>query len=162
MNYIDFLLDTLTTGSALGIRPGSTEETVESAWGSGFMEDVHKRRKMKRWDYGLAEFSFSRDPGWVCTGFTIQLHRLADHGNSIVPTTVSSIYGEFPKTVSLTTLTDELQRIGANLHEKETPGGGYDTYAIPEANSHLYVVQGEITAPGNGCGPGDIWSIAVP
>jgi hypothetical protein len=81
MNYMDFLVKTLNEGRALGVGPRSTAGAVESAWGSHFIDDVHKRGRMMRRDYGLAEFSFRKDNNWICTGLGIQVHRLAHHGN---------------------------------------------------------------------------------
>lgn len=161
MNYIDFFRDALVLGRVLGIGPGSTEEAIESAWGSGFIEDVHKRRRMKRWDYGLAEFSFRNDAEWICTGFIIQAHRLAQHGDAIVPAAVSSVYGEFPETVSFDALADDLRDSGAHLGEAQAPGSGYDVYVVSGTNSHLYVIQDDADTAHEGRKPGALWSISV-
>lgn len=161
MNYIDFFRDALKLGLTLGVGPGSTAQTIESAWGSEFIEDVHKRGRMKRRDYGLAEFSFRKDVEWICTGFIIQAHRLATHGNSIVPAAVSSIYGEFPKAVSFNALADALQGSGVRLEEEESPGSGFDTYAVPGTSNHLYATKGSADSAHEGHNHGEVWSISV-
>jgi hypothetical protein len=161
MNYINFLGDALVLGRVLGVGPGSTEDAIESAWGPASLEDVHKRGRMKRWDYGLAEFSFRKDSEWVCTGFMVQVHRLAYHGNSIIPQSVASVYGEFPESVSFDTLAGALRNSGVNLEQEQAPGGGFDIYVVPGTRNRLYVNQEEVDTPREGCKPGDVWSISV-
>lgn len=161
MNYIEFFRDALVLGRALGVGPGSTEEAIETAWGTGFMEDVHKRGRTKRWDYGLAEFLFKKDADWVCTGLIIQVHRLAQHGISIIPTAVSRVYGEFPQAVSFNALADEVRDSGASLEEEQAPGSGYDIYGVVGTRNHLYVIQDDADTAHEGREPGEIWSISV-
>jgi hypothetical protein len=161
MNYLDFLRDALVLGRALDVGLGPTEEAIKSAWGAGFLEDVHKRGRMKRWDYGLAEFSFRNNTEWVCTGFIIQLHRLAHRGNSIIPTPISSIYGEFPETVQSDSLADRLRDSGARLEEEQAAGSGFDMYFVPGIHGHLSVIQDDADTTYEGREPGEIWSISV-
>lgn len=152
MNYRNFLAEVLKEGLALGVGPGAAGGRIEEVWGVAPLEDVQKKGKMKRWDYGLAEFSLALGSDWFCSSYVVQLHRLARHGDAIVPSAVLDAYGKFPRLIQLADIVD----IGEiDLKEKESPGGGFSVYRVSGSEVQIHVFMGDEGEPGR------VWSIDV-
>jgi hypothetical protein len=162
VNYLDFLSVALVDGFALGVGLGATPTDVEAAWGKGFIDDLHKRGRIMRRDYGLAEFTFRKDGDWICSGIGVQVHRLAENGNSIVPAAVLDIYHQFPATVSFRELDLVVQGRGVHLEVQDSPGTGFVKYAVPDKGNYLFAVQDDETLlfPSE-MRSGDVWAIYI-
>lgn len=94
-----FYLDVVATGTVLGARPTDSPDEVTAVLGSDFAENSLDGRSMWR-DYGLAEFFWMRespDHAWEGHHFTLQVHRLAQGGGSIVNRAIRDRYGRFDR-----------------------------------------------------------------
>lgn len=154
MNYTDLLHEVLVERKVLGVGSGSTGAEVKSVWGSPPLEDVDKRRRWSRWDYGLTEFLFRPEDDWICTGFLIQLHRLAGSGAAIVPRVVSSSYGEFPDAIYF----DDL--LGLDLVNPErdfSSVGDFVSYEVPRSRIRVNVLGDSWKSVDSG----RVWSISA-
>ena len=147
-------------GRVLDTHPGMTPQEVEVVLGAGFVEDINKNKKMMRRDYGLIEFTFSRDNGWVCITISIQLHRLAYHGASIVPNALQAAYGPFPERVRFEDLKNALQASGGELHAVDQPGKGFEGYSINETRNTIYVTSDD-SSDHHGPNRGEVWGISI-
>jgi hypothetical protein len=137
-----------------------TPDEIADVFGSGFLDDVNKNKRMMRRDYGLVEFTFSRGARWACTGISIQLYRLARHGDSVVPRALLSAYGPFPVAVKFMNLEDAIRATGAVLEAVELPGRGFEAYLIAGTSNRIYVVSedGRDQLEPN---RGDVWGMSI-
>ena len=160
MNYLEFFEDALKQGRVLGIAPQAVPVDVKAKFGNEFMEDMSKNRKVMRWDYGLIEFTFSRFEEWICTTISIQVHRLASHGSSVVPPAVRAVYGSFPDKVHFEDLRGFLIASGCELRQEPVPGSGFDGYSISGTSNILYVATSD-DFTGQAPNRGDVWGVAI-
>jgi hypothetical protein len=99
VNASRFLVDVISTGTLLGLGPGSAPQEVGAVLGEEFGEN---RSAGLLWrDYGLAEFVWERqDTGqpWRGRHFVVQAHRLntiSPQGPDLVGPALRAVYGTF-------------------------------------------------------------------
>ncbi|AZM45754.1 hypothetical protein DMB38_07845 [Streptomyces sp. WAC 06738] len=112
----------------------------ERALPGDHLED--RRKKFMRWDYGLVEVFFARvDRQWSGSGFTIQVHRLAEAGGGPVPACLRDAYGDFRSSVPLGELTDSLAAAGLSLTEVESYSDReFSQFTSPSGRVAVYVL----------------------
>ncbi|MGI8648278.1 MAG: hypothetical protein DLM55_04420 [Acidimicrobiales bacterium] len=96
MSGLDFLVDFAATGDIEGVGLGSSPYEWDQIIGADYVDDVQKNQ-MRR-DYGLIELTFwHTDGAWLCTGISVQAHRLWWETADLVPAMLQKKYGEFPR-----------------------------------------------------------------
>jgi hypothetical protein len=160
VSYLDFLAEALVLGRVLGVGPGMSPEEVESVFGAEFMQEVKRNKKTMRRDYGLLEFSFSKHEAWACAAISIEIHRLAYHGISVVPSALQVAYGAFPEKVRFDDLKDVVQASGREIISIDQPGKGFAGYSINGTRSLVYVVSDD-SNDGRGPNRGEVWGISI-
>ncbi|WP_052770253.1 hypothetical protein [Streptomyces sp. CNQ-509] len=139
----------------------STPEVWEQALPGDRLED--RRKKFMRWDYGLVEVFFARvDRQWSGSGFTIQVHRLAEAGGGPVPACLRDAYGDFRSSVPLGELTDSLAAAGLSLTEVESYSDReFSQFTSPSGRVAVYVLTDPRPDADYRVPRGGIWSITV-
>ena len=114
MDYLDFLATALVDSRILEIERGSTLTQVEVALGGSFVDDMDRRRRYLRRDYGLIELNFVRDADWVASNAIVQVHRLVQ--SAPVPARLLEIYGPFPSRIWFSELLGRIEDRGRRLN----------------------------------------------
>ncbi|MEU8268617.1 hypothetical protein AB0B89_15785 [Sphaerisporangium sp. NPDC049002] len=162
MTELAFYVTALTTGTVLGLRIGSRAEEVERVLGPDFLDDPG--RGTLRRDYGLVEFGFERDHGWMCRVISIQVHRLAGQQGDTVPTRLREKYGSFAPYVPYEILAPALASYGYTTHidRQESPYPGLRVLQVDQTGTEIVVVADkEAERAGGRPGHGDVWSISL-
>ncbi|OEJ62188.1 hypothetical protein BGM19_33345 [Streptomyces agglomeratus] len=163
-----FYMDVVTTGTVLGVRPTDSPGRVTEVLGPDFSQNSFDDQSMFR-DYGLAEFFWHRaraDHSWSGHHFTLQVHRLAPRGGSLVNEALRARYGRFTPRVRFEKLRRLLHRRGVPLPEiPEIPGNApyYRTFWQPDSQVAVSVIgtYGEYRTPDK-LRVGDVYSIQAP
>ncbi|MGX8903745.1 hypothetical protein ACR820_00405 [Streptomyces netropsis] len=165
-----FYVDVITTGTVLGLRPTDSPDRVTDVLGSGYGENQFGDRSMCR-DYGLTEFHWDRASAelpWSGHHFTLQVHRLANRGQTLRLTheTLRTRYGRFTPRLRFEKLQRLLERRGVPLLKiPEDPANApyYRTFWQPDSQVAVSVIgtYGEYSTPDN-LRVGDVDSIRAP
>lgn len=156
---INFLADVVQAGSVMNVRPGASVDAVEAMAGSyGFVEDIDKRHKSMRRDYGLVEFGFDRNPGedWRCSTAMIQVHRL--RFGTLIPNLISERYSGFPEQIHFEDLRTILSLRGIAVEPVEVKFSGYLYYKVDSSDSQIIVSEDGID---ENLDAGSVWAIDV-
>lgn len=161
LDYLDFLATALLDRRVLDLECGSTPEQVEASLGANFIDDMEKRRRYFRRDYGLIELTFVRNAEWVCSNANIQAHRLMRPGS--VPAPLEECYGPFPRRVKLSDLVARIAERGHQLvlasRDSDRP---YERYATePAGPAYAFVVGDTSGADNTRPATGELWSISA-
>ncbi|MFJ6984369.1 MULTISPECIES: hypothetical protein [unclassified Streptomyces] len=108
MTAIKFLARAAMTGTVAGLGLGSSAEQVRDALGDQCIAD--RKKKSLRLDYGLLEFSFFAGS---CEGIAVQVHRLTDGPERVIPDTLRPSLSDLSRTVSFEALRSEIERDGS-------------------------------------------------
>lgn len=157
---MDFYLDAILTGKILGTGIGDSPGVMQEQLGSDYLDDLYEG--IKRRDYGLVEFSFQNENGWVCRGISIQVHRLSGGGADLVPESVLARYGEFDRYVELEGLISGLR--SRNIDEsmiQRVVVRGFDEVRIASCHAVAYAVNDTNCKRGLKPGIGDVWTISI-
>ncbi|TQK42557.1 hypothetical protein FBY35_3979 [Streptomyces sp. SLBN-118] len=163
-----FYTDVVTTGTVLGVHPTDSPDRVTEVLGSDFAENRFGDHSMFR-DYGLAEFSWDRasaDLPWSGHHFTLQVHRLAYGGRTLVNDGLRARYGRFTPRLRFEKLQRLLQRRGITLLEIPESSANapyYRTFWQPDSQVAVSVIgtYGEYSTPAK-LRVGDLYSIHAP
>ncbi|MEV4442019.1 hypothetical protein AB0K09_24025 [Streptomyces sp. NPDC049577] len=140
-----FYLDVITTGNLLGVPPDAGPDEVTGLLGPEFAENRFGGRSMCR-DHGLVEFFWDRpspaDP-WTGHHFSLQVHRLARGGGSVVNENIRARYGRFGRHLPFEKLRRMLEKRGVPLVEVPEDGNAPEIvrYVQPRSRVDLYVVR---------------------
>jgi hypothetical protein len=158
---LDFYAEAILSGRVLGLGSGSTADEVERALGRDFVDDA--RKQLMRRDYGLIEFHFNRaNREWVCFGVSIQVHRLADAGEEIVPPVLIGRYGAFGRSVAFGQLVDRIKgKAPGRAVECAEASGGFGTFRVDGTDSQILAVCSQVPIANAEAGARDLWSIEL-
>ncbi|WP_431971306.1 hypothetical protein [Nocardia sp. bgisy134] len=143
--FAEYLADVACTGSLLGLRNGATVADIDGAFGDpSYVDDMDKRRKNFRRDYGLIEFGFQSDPllGWTCFSAIIAVHRL--RWNAHVPSSIAALVGEAPLVISLSDLKESIALRGSSIRKMDTEFHDFKYYSIPSSRAQVIVTAEDI------------------
>ncbi|WP_328961037.1 hypothetical protein [Streptomyces virginiae] len=157
---IDFLASILRTGRLHGIGIGSTLGEVDRAIRHRFVDVVDEEGESLRRDYGFVEFYFNRYDGWVMSGGSIELHRLAS-GQDMAKEWARTMGVEFPRHVAWADVREELGRVPGAPELKVGDQGGFLEYRAAASNVSVIVVDDEEEERGYHAGHGDVWSVSL-
>ncbi|WP_194891269.1 hypothetical protein [Catenulispora pinisilvae] len=157
---MDFYLDAILAGKILGSGIGDPPGAMQEALGSDYLDDLYKG--IKRRDYGLIEFAYQNDNGWVCRGVSIQVHRLAGGGADLVPEPVLASYGAFGRYVELDGVVEGLhgRGVGEDMIQR-VAGRGFDELRIASCRATAFAVNDLNCERGTKPGIGDVWTISI-
>ncbi|WP_240137530.1 hypothetical protein [Streptomyces sp. MUM 178J] len=114
-----FYMDVVASGAVLGAKPTDSPGRVTAILGSDFAENSFDDHSMWR-DYGMAEFFWTRespDHAWEGHHFTLQVHRLAHWGGSVVNRAIRNRYGRFDRHLRFGKLERLLRKRGVPLED---------------------------------------------
>ena len=155
MTAISFLARVAMTGTVAGLGLGSSAEQVRDTLGDQCIAD--RRKKSLRLDYGLLEFSLFAGS---CEGIAVQVHRLTDGPEQVIPDALRPSLPEVPRTVSFEALRSEIERDCSYSLEELRRQSGYRCYRVAKSHVILFVVD-EFASEGESLAPGDLWSIMI-
>ncbi|MFD8073376.1 hypothetical protein ACFV3E_12065 [Streptomyces sp. NPDC059718] len=163
-----FSMDVITTGTVLGVDPADSPDRATEVLGPDFAENAFGSLRMCR-DYGLVEFYWGRnaagDP-WSGHHFSMQVHRLAFGGGTLVNDEIRAMYGRFTPRLRFDKLRRLLDRRGVPLLEiPELPANAPYFHTFWQPGSHVAVsvigTYGEYSTPDN-LRVGDVYRIQAP
>lgn len=155
---IAFLAGVVATRGLHGVGPGATPDEVTRALGGGFL-DVEEAGTLRR-DYGFVELYFSGGPGWVMTGGSFELHRLAADDRGMADDWRRHTGVAFPEYCSWAALRERLSRTPGAPGLVPHPQGGYVEYRAPGHTVSVVVVDDEEEERDDWPGHGDVWSVS--
>jgi hypothetical protein len=155
MTAVRFFADVARTGTIAGVGLGSSAEDIREALGDQFLED--RRKKSLRLDYGLLEFNLFSG---VCEGIAVQIHRLAQGLDDLIPEALAPTLAELTNTMSFDMFRVEVERGGDCSIEELPPQTGYRCYRVKDSPAEIYVVD-ETYGDDENMAPGDLWSIMI-
>ncbi|MFD0267466.1 hypothetical protein ACFVGY_12835 [Streptomyces sp. NPDC127106] len=123
-------MDVIASGTVLGAKPTDSPDQVSAILGADFAENSLDDQSMWR-DYGLVEFFWaraSRDHPWEGHHFTLQVHRLAHRGGSIVNGAIRERYGRFDRRLGFEKLERLLAKRG--VHMEDVPDSNAPAYTL--------------------------------
>ncbi|WP_431044547.1 hypothetical protein ACQUSR_23305 [Streptomyces sp. P1-3] len=123
-----FYVDVVASGTVLGAKPADGPDRVTAILGSDFAENSFDDHSMWR-DYGMVEFFWGRtspDHPWEGHHFTLQVHRLACWGGSIVNRAIRDRYGRFDRHLRFDKLERLLAKRGVRMED------------VPDANAPAF------------------------
>jgi hypothetical protein len=161
VDYLDFLAAAAVDGRVLDLAKDVTPQQVEASLGADFIDDMGKRHRYFRRDYGLIEFAFARNVEWVCTNAIIQVHRLTRQVS--VPVALIERYGQFPSRIGLADFTNRVETSG---HRLVMASRAFDKpcerYTLRPATEVEVFAMGKTEArDGAWPQPGELWSLSV-
>jgi hypothetical protein len=160
--YLDLLATASVAGRFAGVGRGSLLAQAEAALGEDFLDDLHRKKRLLRRDYGLVELTFVRRPDWVCAAVSIQVHRLASGAPEVVPRPVRDSHGDFPRTVPFAPLAEAVRQKGHDVRAAPAEADrSFLEYQVEGTTTQIYVVREDApqAAPPNRAG--DVWSISL-
>ena len=155
MDYADLAVGMVVDRRVLGFRLGDPLELSEQEFGSEYVDDVHRRRRFLRRDYGLLELTFT-GAVWMCTTLCFQVHRLDGERAVSIPGALRSEFGHPPRYVQF----EEFRRRLADNGFSVTDLGcddGICRYAVGETNC-------EVVTYSRSGGESDVeslWSVSI-
>lgn len=153
MDYADLVVGLVVDRRVLDFRLGDSAELSERTLGSEYVDDVHRRRRFLRRDFGLLELTFT-GASWVCTTLSLQFHRLSGEQAVNVPSALVSEFGRPPRYVDLDEFRSRLTGRGVSLaevgHEDE-----HGRYTVDEMNCEV------ITSYRSEGGVETLWSVSI-
>jgi hypothetical protein len=161
MTELDFFVDFATTGYIEGIGLHSSPYEWDRTVGSDFVDDVQK--KQLRRDYGLIELTFWRTDGaWFCTGIDIQAHRLWWKTPDLLPAKLQKKYGEFPRSVELDKLRENLALLDyATIPIEDRNVSEYTRYHVPKTKVLIVSLSSVKSNNTDEIPIGTVWSMSL-
>jgi hypothetical protein len=161
MSDLEFYASLAREGTVLGLGLGALPEEWAATLGSGFIDDTQK--KIFRRDYGLIELTFERvDDLWRCRSISVQVHRLAHLGDSLVPLTLKQRYSAFARRLPSDRLVARLEDEGCQLEPMyDKSDSGYRRWQLATTGATVVAVTGDTIAEQNDMHNGDVWQINV-
>ncbi|MEV0341964.1 hypothetical protein AB0H49_23355 [Nocardia sp. NPDC050713] len=156
---VEYLADIACAGSLLGLRSGASVADIDRAIGDpGYVDDIDKRRKHFRRDYGLIEFVFKRDPvaNWACFSAKVAVHRL--RWNTHIPRSILPEIGEAPPVVPLGCLTESIIGRGRSIRKMDTEFRDFEYYSISSSPAQVIATAEDID---DILVANSVWSIAL-
>ncbi|MFJ6946669.1 hypothetical protein ACISU4_18795 [Streptomyces wuyuanensis] len=155
-----FLVRLVTTGRLCGVGPGSSLGGAGAAVRGPFVDDVDTSGQCLRRDHGFVEFSFNPEgAGWVMSGMTLQLHRLA--GNPGLARRFRDAVGvALPRTVPWPDLRASLSAERAAESPAVVDQGGFIEHRYRGPDVHASVLVNDDDHP-PALRRGDVWSVDV-
>jgi hypothetical protein len=155
MTAVSFFADVARTGTIAGLGLGSSAAQIREALGDQFLED--RRKKSLRFDYGLLEFNLFSG---VCEGIAVQIHRLAQGLDDLIPEVLIPTLTELSTTMSFEMFRAEVERGDDCSVEELPPQTGYRCYRVKNSPAEIYAVD-ETYGDDEDMAPGDLWSIMI-
>jgi hypothetical protein len=154
-----FFVDAIITKSILGCKLGDPYEKVARLLGDDFVDELYG--EVLRQDYGLIEFAYATDEPRPCKGISIQVHRLARFGASVVPDAVARRYGVIDRYLGMSSLLLGLKAHGFDvLHGIERNSAGFHEYLLAKGVA-VYSVADKTKVREKEPGVGDVWTISL-
>lgn len=159
---IEFLASFVRTGRLHGIGIGSTLDEVGRAVRHRFVDVVDEGGESLRRDHGFVELYFNPVPGggWVMSGGSVELHRLAP-GHGAAQEWARTTGVGFPRHVAWETLRAELARVPGAPELTVGDQGGFLEHRAAASGVSVIVVDDEEEERGCHPGHGDVWSVSL-
>ncbi|GAB3925320.1 hypothetical protein GCM10029976_018390 [Kribbella albertanoniae] len=155
MSIVSFLADAAVTGKVADLGLGSRPEKVRGVLGPEGCAD--RKKKSLRLDYGLVEFAFYDG---LCEGIFIQVHRLLNGPDEVVPDAFRLSFPGISRTVSFDAVRSDIEGRGGYYLEGLRAQTGYRHYRIA-GSAVVLIVNDEPARDAEQLAAGDLWSIQI-